>query len=59
MSTIKKPRREPVPVLEAIEWYKFVGSWEKVREYVRRKDGSRFTYMGIANAVRRYDRRAA
>jgi hypothetical protein len=48
--------REPVPVREAIEWYKWLGSWTKVLEYVRRNDGSRFTYAGITGAVRRHDR---
>ena len=52
-------KREPVPVQEAIEWYKWLGTWAKVREVIRRKDGSLFTYSGIQGAVRRYDRRAA
>lgn len=54
--TAKRKRREPVPVREAIEWYKWLGSWRKVLEHVRRRDGSRFTYDGMSNAVRRYDR---
>jgi hypothetical protein len=54
--TRKLKRREPVPVREAIEWYKWLGTWPKVLEFVRRKDGSRFTYAGIAAAVRRHDR---
>lgn len=51
--------RERVPVLEAIEWYKWLGSWAKVARVLRRRDGSEFKWYSIWAAVRRYDRRPA
>jgi S-adenosylmethionine:diacylglycerol 3-amino-3-carboxypropyl transferase len=44
--------RYPVPVEEAVRLYAELGSWEKVRQQLRRPDGSMFTYWGIWRAVR-------
>lgn len=51
--------REPVPVLQAIEWYRWLGNWALVRLFVRRADGSMFHAYSIQAAVRRHDRSPA
>jgi hypothetical protein len=48
----KHYHRIPVPVDEAIKLYDQLGSWEKVRQVLRRPDGTMFTYTGLWRAVR-------
>ena len=49
-------RRIAVHVAKAVALHRRLKSWEKVRRAMPRPDGSLFSYDGLWNAVRRYDK---